>query len=215
MNGLAHLQGGMFSDNSNPNLQDQAYESLQKLRQQHHQIQGSPGGASQVPGTHRSIYSGVTYNNSAVGEMDMNELDVLLEKNESRINAIKEKFDLKRSAIKSYHEVLVEQKETFEIKEHFKDNSLAYPTYGRGLQPNIDMDTFMIQEGMTGKVKRKMTGNGEHLEHSPQVSVQAQQRKKILSPKRQKFENNYEKHMHDRYVEKPVTEMPEQLKQME
>ena len=68
---------------------------------------------------------------------------------------------------------------------------------------------------MTGKVKRKMTGNGEHLEHSPQVSVQAQQRKKILSPKRQKFENNYEKHMHDRYVEKPVEEMPEQLKQME
>ena len=40
--------------------------------------------------------------------MDMNELDILLEKNESRINAIKEKFDLKRSAIKSYHEVLVE-----------------------------------------------------------------------------------------------------------
>ena len=88
--------------------------------------------------------------------MDMNELDFLLEKNESRINAIKEKFDLKRSAIKSYHDVLVEQKETFEIKEHFKDNSLAYPTYGRGLQPNIDMNTFMIQEGMTGKVKRKM-----------------------------------------------------------
>ena len=86
-----------------------------------------------MPGSQRSIYSGVTYNNSAVGEMDMNELDVLLDKNEARINAIKEKFDLKRGAIKSYHEVLVEQKETFEVKEHFKDNSLAYPTYGRGL----------------------------------------------------------------------------------
>ena len=61
-----------------------------------------------MAGSHRSIYSGVTYNNSAVGEMDMNELDILLEKNESRINAIKDKFDLKRSAIKSYKEVLVE-----------------------------------------------------------------------------------------------------------
>ena len=38
----------------------------------------------------------------------MDELDVLLNKNESRINAIKEKFDLKRGAIKSFHEVLVE-----------------------------------------------------------------------------------------------------------
>lgn len=28
MQGLAHLQGGMFSDNSNPNLQAQALESL-------------------------------------------------------------------------------------------------------------------------------------------------------------------------------------------
>ena len=28
MTGLAHLQGNMFSDNSNPNLQSQALESL-------------------------------------------------------------------------------------------------------------------------------------------------------------------------------------------
>ena len=68
---------------------------------------------------------------------------------------------------------------------------------------------------MTGKVKRKMTGNGEHLELSPQVSVQAMQRKKILSPKRQKFENNFEKHMHERYVEKPVDEVPAQIEAME
>ena len=62
---------------------------------------------------------------------------------------------------------------------------MAYPTYGRGLQPNIDMDTFMIQESMTGiKTRKKMSGGGEALELSPQVSVQAAQRKKILSPKR-------------------------------
>ena len=38
----------------------------------------------------------------------MNELDYLLEKNSARINAIKEKFDIKRSSIKTFHEVLVE-----------------------------------------------------------------------------------------------------------
>ena len=116
--------------------------------------------------------------------MNMTELDVLLEKNEARINAIKEKFDLRRGSIKSYHEVLAENKEEFETKERHKDNSLAYPTYGRGLQPNIEMNSFMIQEGMCGVQKRKMAGGGEHLELSPQVSVQAAQRKKILSPKR-------------------------------
>ena len=99
----------------------------------------------------------------------MNELDVLLEKNEARINAIKEKFNLKRGEIKSFLEVLGEQKEAFEAKEHFKDNSLAYPTYGRGLQPNINMNTFMIQEGMCGGGGRKKMSNagGDHLEHSP------------------------------------------------
>ena len=51
---------------------------------------------------------------------------------------------MKRQNIKSFHEVLTEQKETFEVTERFMDNSLAYPTYGRGLQPNINMNTFMI-----------------------------------------------------------------------
>lgn len=51
---------------------------------------------------------------------------------------------MKRSDIKSFHEVLTEQKEHFEVRMHYKDNSLAYPTYGRGLQPNMQMDTFMI-----------------------------------------------------------------------
>lgn len=61
---------------------------------QAHQISNVGGGAigQSQPGTQRSIYSDVTYNNSAVGEMNSTELDVLLEKNEARINAIKEKF---------------------------------------------------------------------------------------------------------------------------
>lgn len=118
---------------------------------------------------------------------------------------------MKRSEIKSFHEVLTEQKECFEVRETFKDNSLAYPSYGRGLQPNINMNTFMIQENMSGQVKKKT----DRLELSPQVSVQAAQRKKILSPKRQKFENAFEKHMHTRYVEKPVENIPKDFKKLE
>ena len=63
-------------------------------------------------------------------------------------------------------------------------------------------------------VSKKKTA-GEVFDNSPQVSVQAAQRKKILSPKRQKFENNFEKHMHERYVEKPVNQIPEQMKELE
>ena len=40
--------------------------------------------------------------------MNMEELDELLYKNEARINAIKEKFDIKKSSIKTFQEVLVE-----------------------------------------------------------------------------------------------------------
>ena len=77
------------------------------MRQAHNLSPSKQVNEEQAP-TQRSIYSGVTYNNSAVGEMNFNELDVLLEKNEARIDAIKEKFNLKRSEIKSFHEVLVE-----------------------------------------------------------------------------------------------------------
>ena len=150
-------------------------ESLQKLRQAHNVGGGAAGPADDASqrgdGTQRSIYSAVTYNNSAVGEMITTELDVLLEKNEARINAIKEKFEFRKENIKSFHDVLVEQKEAFETKEHHKDNSLAYPTYGRGLQPTMAMNTFMIQEGMTGQVKRKFTNPDEANQLSPQVSV--------------------------------------------
>jgi hypothetical protein len=35
-------------------------------------------------------------------------------------------------------------KETWTTKEQFKDCSISYPSYGRGLTPNINMNTFMV-----------------------------------------------------------------------
>ena len=117
----------------------------------------------------RSIHSEITYNQSAVGEMNPNELNNLLEKNDERIKALHQRYSEKSENIQTYHDLVIEMKENWETKERFKDNSLSYPSYGRGLEPNIEMNTFMVQEGMTGQQKKKI-GDGPS---SPQASVQA------------------------------------------
>ena len=75
MSGLNHLK----PNNENAALNAQiAMESLAKIRAEHQQP---------IPPDHetRSINSGMTYNQSAVGEMNTNELNKLLEKNDERI----------------------------------------------------------------------------------------------------------------------------------
>lgn len=67
-----------------------------------------------------------------------------------------------------------QQQEGFETKEKFKDQSINYPNYGRGLKaPGIDLNTFMVQEKMCadpGKGGKKRTTSGSG---SPQANVQA------------------------------------------
>ena len=76
--------------------------------------------------------------------MNFDELNQLKAKNADRIKAIKEKYFNSCNEIKSYKEVIGEMKETWTTKEQYKDSSTSYPSYGRGLQPNINMNTFMI-----------------------------------------------------------------------
>ena len=76
--------------------------------------------------------------------MNFDELNQLKAKNADRIKAIKEKYFNSCNEIKSYKEVMSEMKETWTTKEQYKDSSTSYPSYGRGLQPNINMNTFMI-----------------------------------------------------------------------
>ena len=66
-----------------------ALESLQRLRSEHNMNEHET----------RSIHSALTYNQSAVGEMNTTELDSLLEKNELRIAEIKERYQLKSETI--------------------------------------------------------------------------------------------------------------------
>lgn len=92
----------------------------------------------------QSIQSALQYNQSAIGEMNLDELNQLKVKNEKRMKEIEERYFKSRNEIKTYKEVMVELKEDWTTKQHYKDSSTSYPTYGRGLQPNINMNTFMI-----------------------------------------------------------------------
>lgn len=143
--------------------------------------------------------------------MNFDELDQLKAKNEKRVKEIEERYFQSKAGIKTYKEVITEQKESWETKEQFKDSSLSYPSYGRGLKPNINMNTFMVQEGMSGQQKKKLVeengGPG-----SPQASCQAKQRRRILSPRRQKFETLFERFMSEKYVATPIDSIPEKEK---
>ena len=77
--------------------------------------------------------------------MNFDELEQLMVKNDSRMKNITALFEQKKAAILGYHEVNQNMKESWSIKEKYKDCSTSYPSYGRQLTPNIKMNTFMIQ----------------------------------------------------------------------
>ena len=60
----------------------------------------------------------------------------------------------------------------------------------------------MVQETMTGAAKKKLAEENGNAggPGSPQASCQAKQRRRILSPRRQKFETQFERYMNDKYV---------------
>lgn len=76
MSELNHLKPQ--SENYDPNIAQMAMQSLNQLRAQH---QTSMQTMMEDRDT-KSIHSGVTYNQSAIGEMNHAELDQLLAKNE-------------------------------------------------------------------------------------------------------------------------------------
>lgn len=97
-----------------------------------------------------------------------------------------------------------EQQDNFETKERFKDASINYPTYGRGLKmPGRELNTFMIQEGMCANNSKKRSTSGSG---SPKPDVQAQQRKRILSPRRQRYETKFENYVTKKFVDDKLEE---------
>jgi|TARA_B110000305_G_C19294723_1_gene566012 hypothetical protein len=139
--------------------------------------------------------------------MNNDELDQLNEKNKKRVKAIEEEYFAKNKEIKTAKEIMNENKETFETKERFKDSSINYPTYGRGLKlPQMELNTFMISQTMCTDVKeerkKKEREAARSTSSSPrEANVQAQQRKRILSPRRQRYESQFEKFLGNKFVD--------------
>jgi hypothetical protein len=69
------------------------------------------------------------------------------------------------------------------------------------------MNTFMIQPNLAGSPEQRRREEATD-GMSPQANIQARQRRKIRSPKRLRFENDFESFMDGKYVKKPVAEIP-------
>lgn len=78
--------------------------------------------------------------------MTNEELDQLRDRNAARIEAIEDKFKEASKSVLTAKQIMRDQKEHFETKERFKDASINYPTYGRGLvPPGVKLNTFIVQ----------------------------------------------------------------------
>lgn len=82
-------------------------------------------------------------------------------------------------------------KDGLKIKEKYIDNSCAYPSYGRRLSPEREMNTFMLQ----GNLAHDMTPKKASQSDEPQLKPEVNQRTRIVSPQRMKFEKHFEKYM--------------------
>ena len=58
---------------------------------------------------------------------------------------IEDRYFAANKQILTAKEIMRDAQDKFETKERFKDASINYPTYGRGLKlPGIELNTFMV-----------------------------------------------------------------------
>ncbi len=92
-----------------------------------------------------------------------------------------------------------------------KTDSLSYPTYGRGLEPNPNIDSYMINESLCndnsgGKKKAAAAGNVSGDANGSPMKKPKQKRPKIISPSRMKYETNFESYYISKHLEKKLEE---------
>ena len=90
--------------------------------------------------------------------MTMDDLDQLKAANQERIRALEEKFFQKKQEQKSIKELLHEQTDARDPKERKQDSNLCYPSYGRGLDPQIPLNSYMVNPSLwreAGSPKKK------------------------------------------------------------
>lgn len=93
-----------------------------------------------------------------------------------------------------------------------KTDSLSYPTYGRGLEPNPNIDSYMINQSLCPDAdpakKKKVLPGGNQDGGSPSKKPK-QKRPKIISPSRSKYETQFESYFLTKYTEKTLQEQKE------
>ena len=92
-----------------------------------------------------------------------------------------------------------------------KTDSLSYPTYGRGLEPNPNIDSYMINESLCndnsgGKKKAAAANNVSGDANGSPMKKPKQKRPKIISPSRMKYETNFESYYISKHLEKKLEE---------
>ena len=115
----------------------------------------------------------MSYKWSAIGEMENQQLDQLNLRHGVRMNGLEEQYKVAHQQIVDNREQQRQAKmDGHAVKERFKDSSINYPSYGRGLPhpPKQNMDTYMVQPKMCGDSKeekrRKASNSG-----SPKANV--------------------------------------------
>ncbi len=138
--------------------------------------------------------------------MSLDDLDRLKRENEDRIKSIEERYFKKKEETRQVREILHEKADVREMKEKHVDSSLSYPTYGRGVDPDPNINTYMMNknlchDGESPQKKRKGTDEEDN-------RLDKGKRPKIISPRRQKFETQFERFMVHKYVEEELKEKP-------
>jgi hypothetical protein len=138
--------------------------------------------------------------------MSLDVLDRLKRENEDRIKSIEERYFKKKEETRQVREILHEKADVREMKEKHVDSSLSYPTYGRGVDPDPNINTYMMNknlchDGESPTKKRKGTDEEDN-------RLDKGKRPKIISPRRQKFETQFERFMVHKYVEEELKEKP-------
>lgn len=146
--------------------------------------------------------------------MGMDELETLKQQNEDRIKQIEERYFQRKDEIKKVKEICQERAEQ---RQHIqkKTDSLSYPTYGRGLEPNPNIDSYMINESLCndnsgGKKKTTVNVNADGNPNGSPMKKPKQKRPKIISPSRQKYETNFESYYITKHLEKTLEEQKAQ-----
>jgi hypothetical protein len=113
------------------------------------------------------------------------ELDKLKTINDKKMAELENDYKKKMNSIKNSKQIMREAKEHFTTKEYQKIASVNFPSYGRGLKdPPPQLNTFMVQEKMCDDAgAKKPPGSPDN--------VPSPNRKRIISPKRDRFEKGF------------------------